>query len=105
MERMSVIYERSPEEALEEAFKRSTARCPWEKDKIFAWCSVKGIDGVGYGAYRTVTRDSLKDRQYKIQFWDYAISIFWTDAVHLPRTHKTVLINEIFDEKAKNLAR
>ena len=105
MERMSVIYDRSPEEALEEAFRRAAERCPWEKDKIFAWTSVKGVDGTRYGSFKNVTRDSLKDRQYKIEFWDYAVSIFWTDAVHIPRGSRTYLINEIFDEKAKNLAR
>lgn len=105
MERMSEIFERSPEEALEETFKRAGDRCPWEKDKIFLWCSVKGIDGVGYGRFRTVTREELKHRQYRIEFWDYAVSLFWTDAIHIPRGSRTFLINEIFDEKATNLAR
>ena len=104
MERMSEIFERSPEEALEESFKRAADRCPWEKDQIFVWCSVLGIDNIRYGRYKYVTRDYLKNRQYRIEFWDGAISLFWLDAIHLPRG-RTLLINEIFDEKAANFAR
>ena len=99
------IYKRSPEEALEETFKRAKDRCPWVENEIFTWCSVMGIDGVRYGRYRTVTKKSLTERKYNLEFWDGKVSFLFTDAVHLPRQHKTVLINEIFDEKAENLAR
>lgn len=105
MERMFEIFARSPEEALEETFKRAEERCPWAKDQIFAWCSVMGIDNTRYGRYKYVTRDYLKGRQFRIEFWDGAISLFWLDAVHLPRGNRTLLINELFDEKAANLAR
>jgi hypothetical protein len=105
MERISNIYHRSPQEALEETFKRTALKCPWAKDQIFMWCSVMGIDKTRYGRYRTVTRDYLVGRQYKIEFWDGAVSLFWLDAVHLPRGGRTLLINELFDEKAENFAR
>lgn len=51
-------------------------------------CALAGTDGQTYSSYRNITRSSLKDRSYRIDFIDGAPSIFWTDVRHNPRTYK-----------------
>lgn len=89
---MSEIYRRSPEEALEEAFRREEERLPWShKNTVFVWQSLQGLDGkTRYGSYRHVSRHQLVGREYKIEFWDGMVSIFWTDVLHDPRRYKSI---------------
>lgn len=89
-ELMRQIFERSPEEALEETFKRSSERCPWEKDQAFMYTSAMGIDGVRYGGYKNVCKKNLTGRKFKIEFWDGAVSLHFTDVLHHPRLHRSI---------------
>lgn len=89
-ERMSAIFDRSPKEALEEAFKRYRERSPWGPDKFFAWQWTTGIDGTGYGSYRTIMRSELDSRTYEIELCDYDVGIHWTDTLFDPRGSKHI---------------
>lgn len=89
-ERMSVIFERSPEEALEETFKRYAERCPWTKGSAFIYTSAMGIDGVRYGSFKTVRKSDLMYRKFNIEFCDDAVSLFFTDVFHHPRLYRRI---------------
>lgn len=89
-ERMSVIFERSPEEALEETFRRYAERCPWDKDSTFMYTCEMGLDGVRYGSFKTVRKSNLVYRKFNIEFWDGAVSLFYTDVFHHPRLHRSI---------------
>jgi hypothetical protein len=45
------------------------------------WCSTIGDDNIRYGSYKYVTKQFLKNREYKVEFFDYMVSILFTDAV------------------------
>jgi hypothetical protein len=91
-ETLGEIFQRSPQEALEEAFRREK-----EKHGICwngaLWCSqsLMGLDGkTRYGSWKNVTLEHLATRQYDIEFWDGGVCIFWTDVLHDPRIHRSV---------------
>ena len=89
-EHMSVIFERSPEEALEETFKRHAERVTYVKDAAFLYTSQEGLDGVRYGSFRCVRKTDLEGRQYRLEFWDGRVSLFFTDVYHHPRLHRNI---------------
>lgn len=89
-ERMSVIFERSPEEALEETFRRYAKRCPWENGTAFMCTSAMGIDGVRYGSFKAVRKSDLVYRKFNIEFLDGAVSLFYTDVFHHPRLYRSI---------------
>lgn len=81
----------SPESVLEEEFVKSKKGISWMPERIFINCSLLGIDGVtGYGSHKYITREDLKDREYRLEFWDGRISIHWTDVLHQPKGSKTI---------------
>ena len=41
-----------------------------------------------YAPVRDINRKSLEGRQYKIEFWDYMVSIHFTDVRYNPKTFK-----------------
>jgi hypothetical protein len=92
-------FRRSPEEALERLFAAMKARCPYLPDQAFMYQSLMGVDGrTRYGSYRTITRKELETREYKLEFMDGAVGIFWLDVVHDPdlyvnRTARTLQIS------------
>lgn len=95
-ETLGEIFQRSPEEALEEAFRRSKEDHPYRNGEIFVWQSQLGLDRkVRYGSYKHLRRQQLVGREYKIEFLDYAIGIFWLDVLHDPRTYKNVPISSL----------
>jgi hypothetical protein len=50
-----------------------------------------GVDGLTrYGSYRTITRKELENREYKLEFMDGAVGIFWLDVVHDPVQYKNI---------------
>ena len=91
-ETLSKIYARSPEECLQAAMDRMTERAPYQypnKDTAFLWQTTLGIDErTHYGSYQRITKKMLEGRSYKIEFWDGAPSIFWTDVLFDPKTSK-----------------
>lgn len=89
-ETMSEIFERSPQEAVEEAFTRYRKRVPWGPDAINAWQWTTGIDGTGYGSYRIIKREELNSRTFEIELCDYDIGIHWTDMLFDPRGCKHI---------------
>lgn len=84
-ERLSDVYRRSPEEALEVVLKKAEDSL-WKT--VLLWTSSLGLDGVHYGSYKNINRRSLEGRKYKIEFWDYMVSIHFTDVRYNPRTFK-----------------
>ncbi len=87
-ESLYTIFKRSPQEALEEKFKRSHS---WfNPNTIFVWQSTMGTDGVRYGSYKHITRAELDRRTYKVEIADYDVSIFWTDQLYDHRLNKKV---------------
>lgn len=95
-ETLGEIFKRSPQEALEEKFKRERERLPYTRqDSIFVWTSQMGTHGkYRYGKYRDVTRKDLEGRTYDVEFIDYNVAIFWTDILHDPDT-KTNIPKEV----------
>lgn len=83
-------FERSPEEALQRAFDEFGERCSYKKRCAFLWTSLRGLNSsVTYGSYKYVYEHELKDRKYRIEFWDGQVAIFYLDTVHNPRTYKS----------------
>jgi hypothetical protein len=91
-ETLGEIFWRSPQEALEEKFRREAERLPYTRQKsIFIWTSQMGTHGKHrYGSYKDVRRKDLEGRTYEIEFMDGDIGIFWTDVLHDPETYKNV---------------
>lgn len=54
----------------------------------FVWTSQAGPDGTVYGSYKYVFEDDLAKREYLVYCADSAPSIFYTDVVYNPRTHR-----------------
>ena len=85
------IWRESPEEALEEAYRRNNKRHhPFYQDVIPLWVSFTSANGTGYGSYRHVRKEELVDREYDIEFWDGMVSIRFTDVIFNPRGRKLV---------------
>lgn len=80
-ERLSVIFERSPEEALDETFKRYRKIVSYGPEVAHFYCSMAGVppNRTRYGSYKMIYRKDLADRQYRLEFWDGAVSIFFLD--------------------------
>lgn len=97
-ERPLTIYEiwrsKGPQAALDETFRRYEERTGW-KDRAFMFQRLLGTNGVSYGSYREVTRAELTKRAHKIEMSDYAVSVYWLDALHDHRTHKNVPRGEV----------
>ena len=91
---------RSPEEALERTFAEHRERVPWGNDTIFVWQSTTGIDGGGYGSYRSITREELNRRTYEIQLCDYAVGIHWTDTLFQPQGCQHIPKEKLHDQKS-----
>lgn len=91
MEIMHEIYLRSPQEALEETFIRARVRYPWMSDRAFMYTRLMGNHGkFRYGSYKVVAKESLVGRKFDIEFWDGAVSLYFTDVVHDSKTHKSI---------------
>ena len=89
-ETMSEIFRRSPEEALEEKFRREEARL-YPGVGIFCYQSVMGNHAEHrYGSYKRLYRRDLEGRKYEIEYMDSDICIFWTDVLHDPKTYRNV---------------
>lgn len=83
-ESLFAVWQRSPEQALAEAFSRARKTYATDKDTIFIWTSVAGAENNNvYGRYRYVTKQSLVGRSYRVEIADYNIAIRYLDAVHL----------------------
>lgn len=92
-ERLSDIFRRSPQEALEEKFRR--AKHSLSPEAIFVYQSKLGTcKKVRYGSFKAISRKQLEGRVYEIEFLDYDVSIFWKDVLHDPKTYKEVPIGE-----------
>jgi hypothetical protein len=77
------LYLQDPAAALEHAFEHAH---PYDGLKIFIWTSLLGIDQkTRYGSYKHVSREELDGRKYKIEFWDGAVSLFYTDMLFNPQ--------------------
>ncbi len=80
-ELLITIFKRSPEEALDETFKRYRKFVSYGPEVAHFWCSMAGVppDRNTYGSYKMVYRKDLKDRKYRLGFWDGAVTIFFLD--------------------------
>jgi hypothetical protein len=88
------LYDRNPEEALDYAFANNAV--PYSNEPtIFIWTGMMGIcRKTCYGSFSYVKRSRLVGRKYEIELYDGNVSIFFTDVLHDPRTHKSVPINQ-----------
>lgn len=78
------MFRADPKSALEHVF--TEAEKTLFRSKLL-WTSCNGTDGQTYGSFKPMTRELLKDRQYRIEFWDGMVSIHFTDVVYDHRTH------------------
>lgn len=80
-ELLSAIFDRSPEEALDQTFKRYRKFVSYGPEVAHFWCSMAGVppDHTTYGSYKMVFRKDLADRKYRLEFWDGAVTIFFLD--------------------------
>jgi len=58
------------------------------KDRMWAYQSTRGTDGIHYGHFRYIPLVELQSRTYEIRDVDGAIGIGWTDCLYNPRTRK-----------------
>lgn len=73
------LFEEDTNKALEYFFEH-------KKDysgSIFVWTSCIGRNNQKYGSYKTISKEMLKNRQYKVEISDYTLAIFFTDYCHL----------------------
>ena len=77
------LWQKDPQAALEDAIQRHS-KLSWNPDSIFCWASYSGKDGVRYGSFKILTRKDLEGRKYDIEFWDGAVSLFFTDVWFIP---------------------
>lgn len=80
------IFQRSPQEALDETFRREQGRLYslGAGPRIFVWSSTLGVDGQRYGIFRYVTKEELDRRTFTLNCFDYKIGIDWTDCLFYP---------------------
>jgi len=92
------IYQRSPQESLDELFARAAQRCPLHRGNKTAFISqaMFGLNNrtTRYGGYKNISKAYLAEHLHRIEFWDGAPSIFWLDLVHNERTYRPVLLSE-----------
>lgn len=86
-ERLSEVFTRSPEEALERVLADADERAPYRVGALL-WTSTLGSDGIRYGSYKYVTRKKLEGRTYQLEFVDYNVGILFTDMLYNAQTHK-----------------
>lgn len=88
---MHALYNESPRAALELTFTRKMRNTPYyREDTIFIHQSWMGTNGELHGGYSNLKRSDLDGRQYRIEFWDYAVGIYWLDCLLEPRGSKLV---------------
>ena len=95
-ETLTSVFQRSPQEALEQAFAAQRIRCPWKHcDWLFCWQSTMGTDGVRYGSYKNVSRSMLQTRRHKLELADHAVSVLWLDVLFDPKCNNRILIADV----------
>lgn len=81
-------FQDRPDLALEFMFSEPSAILFGRPAQVFIWTGCADKEGVRYGSYKTVRKDSLVNREYIVDWSDYKPSIFYTDVWHNPRTNK-----------------
>ena len=62
---------------------------------LFLWQGGKDAKGVGYGSFKYVYLNELKDRKYNVEWCDYRPGIRYTDVVYNPKTRKYEAVEEL----------
>lgn len=90
------VFQRSPQEALEQSIAAYSKRAMRLENCIFCWQSTLGVGdnaNVRYGSYRVITRAELERRPHEIEYLDDEVSIFWKDMRHDSHTHMKVPVD------------
>lgn len=77
-----------PDLALAALFKEPRATLYGKRPRVFVYVWYTGTDGVGYGSFKYVYRDELEQRQYEVEWCDYAPGIHYLDVRYNPRTRQ-----------------
>lgn len=83
-------YKHDKEAALDYAFTSQRKWCD-PVDRAFMWTSTMGTDGTRYGSFKHISRTQLEGRTYDIEFWDGAVSLFFTDVLFEPSSRSYIL--------------
>lgn len=90
MKRLSELYDEDPKLALEHVLSKDTGL-----GYVTMWQSQLGSSGkVRYGLYKKITRKMLEGRTFEVEFWDYDVSIFWTDVIYDEKLRKVIFKKE-----------
>lgn len=83
-------YDNEPEKALEILFDLEGDRYTYHGKgrALFLWQGGKDKSGTGYGSYKHVYLNELKERKYEVHWCDYRPGIRYTDVVYNPKTSK-----------------
>lgn len=64
---------------------------PYKERTAFVWTSQLGTcNKTRYGSFKIVKEADLIGREYVLEYWDYCVSIFYTDVRHDPKTRKNI---------------
>jgi hypothetical protein len=87
------LFARSPELALERAFKEHEQRAPYSGVGVaHLFNHLQGLQEffTGYGSFKFISKRELQGRVYRIGLSDYYPSIHWLDVLHNSQTYKRV---------------